>query len=62
MKTMAITSDSYVNVSVQEKIGYWLGDMASNLSVVVLQQNACRSGENSSQGCYGRLLASLKGV
>ncbi len=29
MKTMAITSDSYVNVSVQEKIGYWLGDMAS---------------------------------
>ncbi|MFB4494383.1 MFS transporter [Enterobacter hormaechei subsp. oharae] len=32
MKTMAITSDSYVNVSVREKIGYGLGDMASNLS------------------------------
>nr|WP_269059495.1 MFS transporter [Enterobacter hormaechei] len=29
---MAITSDSYVNVSVREKIGYGLGDMASNLS------------------------------
>ena len=32
MKTTAITSDSYVKVSVREKIGYGFGDLASNLS------------------------------
>ncbi|WP_025122067.1 MULTISPECIES: MFS transporter [unclassified Serratia (in: enterobacteria)] len=32
MKTTEITSDSYVKVSVREKIGYGFGDLASNLS------------------------------
>lgn len=32
MKTIEIASDSYVKVSVREKIGYGFGDLASNLS------------------------------
>lgn len=32
MKTIEIASDSYVKVSIREKIGYGFGDLASNLS------------------------------